>query len=399
MIMLTQSIKCRDYLASPVLKKREFASFNWNEARRILGMSPQAESIIWGNNYYYKTGTEVTQCKNIAYKDVWKGANNFFEFNLRQQCTSPVYKTSNQYLTHTENVFSFVRDPMARFISAYRTVASRTFRSCCDENLRLKSGCVLRGVSCNILSGNELGLTEIILTKWINSEQMSYYFKHFDLMTTFLYSTLPYPKMVGRLECVNHDYDRICSALSCPQELITYDKLNEDLGHHESSLDINHFGTHLLWFLENNTKWKKAIQKLLYLDYECFQFDSDCEFDPPPSPSPPPPFFTPVPFTPPPPHSPPVSFTPPPPPLPSVPFPPNSPPLPSAPFPPNSPPLSPSPYSPSPPLSPPIPSFPLSIKMSISYETIHILLFIVSCFLPIFLFLKILKITTRYEKI
>ena len=125
------SSQCRTFINGNDTIKNSIGGDIWNEARRELGL----HSIDKSSNimYYFKHAhTEQTKCSNspLEYKDIWKCGNDFFQFNLRDNCHSVV---SHGMQPHDSFVFSFVRNPFDRFESAYREVAYRIHVNLCKN--------------------------------------------------------------------------------------------------------------------------------------------------------------------------------------------------------------------------------------------------------------------------
>jgi hypothetical protein len=344
--------ECRAFWGADDVSKRRRAAQAWNAARAALGKPALSEATVWQTGFFDVESVEVTHCaaSSMAYKDVWKAGNNFFQYNLQRSCGAHVSTTPPADLS---SVFSFVREPFGRFVSAYREVAARIYQHKCADGAAASTRVGVSDVTCADMapgSGAAARVAEAILQHFLDGHHFTYLYGHFSLMSAFLFTHAPYPRFVGRLECIESDWARLCREHECPAALNDVSKLSADLGQHEeTSNDVYGHGVGLEDLFRSKPAWRVAVERLVAIDTACFDFDAQCVHHPPPSPAPPPPL--PVAVPPPSSPSPPLPS----PPLPSPPLP--SPPLPSPPLP--SPPLPPLPPLPSPPPLPASPPRPL----------------------------------------
>jgi hypothetical protein len=371
--------ECRRFFDASEGAQKTAAAVVWNDARRTLGLSPVDEDTVWNTHFFHKGYVEVTRCASapLTYKDVWKGGNNFFQFNMEQKCAARRWSP-----WETAYVFSFVRNPFDHFVSAYREVAQRIRDIMCDGKPRT-TALEMGDLTCGDVTEakDTERIAERILLHFLDGRKASYFYDHFSLMSAFLFSAAPFPSFVGRLECVADDWNAMCAAAPgrCPAALQTYDALSHDLGRHDqSSHDAFGYGAGFEALLRTKPQWRRAVEQLVALDVACFDMHTDCTYYPPPMPLPPPPLppspppsllppTTPPPLSPPPTTPPPLS---PPPtlPPPSLP-PPPSPPPPTIPPPTIPPPSLPPPTLPPPSLPPPSPPPPTTPPPSLPPPT------------------------------
>lgn len=130
---LTFQGACKDFWGAPLQTQQERAAKMWNAARASVGLGTMSAQAVWALPYFHLRA-EVNTCADgsLSYKDVWKAANNFFQHNLEQKCdarrggVSPASSAG-----HRPFLFSYIRDPRARFVSAYREVTFRIYKSHC----------------------------------------------------------------------------------------------------------------------------------------------------------------------------------------------------------------------------------------------------------------------------
>jgi len=322
--------ECRSFWSADEAGKRRRAARVWNGARAALGKDALSESTVWQTGFFAVERVEVSQCHDsFAYKDVWKAGNDFFQFNLQRSCGAHV---SVSPTTDLGSVFSFVREPFGRFVSAYREVAARIYQAMCAGGATLTRVGVA-DVTCAQMapgSGAAMRVAEAVLEHFLDGQHFTYLYGHFSLMSAFLFTHTPYPRFVGRLECIETDWPRMCREHGCPATLNEVSKLSTDLGQHtDTSNDVYGHGAGLEALFESHPMWRIAVQQLVSLDVACFDFETQCVHHPPPSPQPPPPSPQPPPSPAPPPPSP----APPPPPSPQPPPSPAPPPPSPAPLP------------------------------------------------------------------
>ena len=111
-------------------------------------------------------------------------------------------------------------------------------------------------------------------------------FKHLALMSGWLYGAPPYPRFLGRLECLPDDWVRLCATGSCPDSIQNYSAPTHQ---HPTSSDPFGHGAALLAFFEHDARpWRKAIELLYKLDRDCFGlgpgWSAGCATTPPPRP-------------------------------------------------------------------------------------------------------------------
>ena len=291
----------------------------WNAAREAVGLEPFSIDKVWNSFYFHPATVERTWCSDgsLAYKDVWKGANNFFQRNLNNLCNgssvawafpSPDHPLAMWVAAREEPngvLFSYVRDPVSRFASAYREVAFRLAKGAgCLEGFNstliynLDSGVpqkrkeVLRGVNTSIkgftcgdfdqANGRLEALAEAILIDLLNGNPRMMY-KHFAPMSAFLFANPPYPSFFGRLECIQDDWKRLCSKRAkCPPSLAKYEDLSLEYGQHPvTSGDVYGYGAGLAALRKSKPQWDVAIHHLTALDNACFDTYTQCRERPP----------------------------------------------------------------------------------------------------------------------
>ena len=295
----------------------------WNDARGLLGLPPLSVDEVWRGDFFSLDEVEKTTCDGFTYKDNWKCGNNFFQFNLRDKCDAVTTTSEDE----SEFVFSFVRDPLERFESAYREVAMWIYDLRCETPSTVLPE---YNLTCAALRDPDMlhVYAERVLLHFLDAHTYSFVYKHFALQSTFLLSTSPRPRWVGRLECAAREWSSMCREVACPHSLQTYADLDKTLGGHPvSSSDGLHHGEGYRRLLREKPVWQRVISTLVALDYDCFESTCPLPSAPPPSappPSPPPP--SPPPPSPPPPSPPPPSSPPPSAPPPSSPPPPLVPP-------------------------------------------------------------------------
>ena len=117
-------------IAAASTTKLFYATKFWNEVLAELDFM-SVESL--GERNYFKTFFPLERSSGFSYdftyNDIWKCGNNFFQSRLTEYCNSTV---NINKMNNGNFVFSFVRNPMERFISAYREVAFRTTQCCND---------------------------------------------------------------------------------------------------------------------------------------------------------------------------------------------------------------------------------------------------------------------------
>lgn len=228
---------------------------------------------------------------NFVYKIVWKAGNNFFNSNLGLGC-----KTHRVLFAKTHEtgfIFSFVRDPMQHFISGYREATFRTFATCCDPPAvnggvptnkrrafakRCSAGsddCPLYmcKYNCALFAGkNTIDLARAFIYELLDISLFeNFHFLHVALMAGNLFSTPRRPDFIGSLHRLNHDWDRMCATHQCPKTLTNIAKqFNHSVGMHpETSSDLWHHGRGLLRAFKLYPSLRRAVRKMLALDYDC----------------------------------------------------------------------------------------------------------------------------------
>ena len=267
-LTLNYTNQCSKFWDASVQERRTMGARIWNEARQHLHLPPMTEDAIWNTKYFNRPNPELTRCagSRLTYKDVWKGGNNFFQFNMVDKCNA---HTSASYEPFVY-VFSFVRDPLARFVSAYREVSLRAYNKWCT--IAHPGSVPIPGVSCTDFEDATRAeyLALKILTHFLNGYNLSYYYEHFILESAFLLTTPPYPSFVGRLECVEDDWARLCSNGVCPSGVSAYDKLDLHMGQHvKSSGDVYGHGLGLEQLMARNPNVRRAIERLVAPDVAC----------------------------------------------------------------------------------------------------------------------------------
>ena len=285
--------RCRVFVNGTSETRASIALDTINRARAHL-LLPNATHLTAQQQFFVQLpGAEVTGCEGdtLFYKDVWKGANNFFQFSMEQKCGGRPNRDPR-----AAPVFSFVRDPMERFASAYREVLYRTKRGKCTMGHDVNSF-----LPCDLLESSNLSssytLAELTLHALIEGSPMDEG-KHFSLMAAFLFTRPPYPTWIGRLACIEEDYNNMCAALSCPAAIDDYSKMIilDGGGHADSSRDPFRYEAGLHRYLLQHPRWNEALRILYELDVDCFRIKDDaCVLYPPsppplspPSPPPPP---------------------------------------------------------------------------------------------------------------
>ena len=160
---LDESSHCGTFYGSNTSSRALQGRAMWNEARALLGLPALGEERI-PPEFFSLPHAYITMCSNtslykhrqktLAYKDVWKAGNNFFRGTLErsgQLCSDRDNDHSrNTEPMHGQLLFSFVRDPFARFVSGYREVAYRILTEhCADGN----------GTALNAAGGKTSNLT------------------------------------------------------------------------------------------------------------------------------------------------------------------------------------------------------------------------------------------------
>ena len=314
---LDESSHCGTFYGSNTESRALQGRAMWNEARSLLGLPALGEERIPPE--FFSPPAYITMCSNtslykhrqktLAYKDVWKAGNNFFRGTLErsgQSCSDRDNDHShNTEPMHGQLLFSFVRDPFARFVSGYREVAYRILtQHCADGNGTAlnAAGGKTSNLTCSDLhpeNGRLQYAAEQLLYLWLGGTTTqdkhhddlcstgSCQFKHLALMSGWLYGAPPYPRFLGRLECLPDDWVRLCATGSCPDSIQNYSAPTHQ---HPTSSDPFGHGAALLAFFEHDARpWRKAIELLYKLDRDCFGLGpgwsaDHCATTPPPRP-------------------------------------------------------------------------------------------------------------------
>ena len=275
---------CSSFWDGSLATRQLNATRIWNDARGLLDLPPLGVDEVWRSDFFSLDEVEKTTCDGFTYKDNWKCGNDFFQFNLRDKCNA-VTTTSED---GSEFVFSFVRDPLERFESAYREVAMWIYDLRCEMPTTVLPE---YNLTCAALRDPDMlhVYAERVLLHFLDAHTYRFVYKHFALQSTFLLSTSPRPRWVGRLECAAEEWGRMCREFTCPESLQRYADLDKTLGRHPvSSSDGLHHGEGYRRLLREKPVWKRVISTLVALDNDCFDFTC------PPSPASPPSFAPPA---------------------------------------------------------------------------------------------------------
>ena len=272
--------RCRDFYSASTAARRATAAQIWNAARHEVSLAPLGEETIWRLPYFHVENVHSAVCADdasIAYKTVWKGGNHFFHTNLAESCNA----STELLVDRTRSLlFSFVRDPAARFVSAYREVAYRLRTLACDAGGIGAAADALSqmALDCEDFRRQPVEVAEGILRHFLDGYQLpNGLYRHFALMSAFLLSSPPYPDFFGRLECAEGDWARMCRRTRCPAALDAYTKLNQSLGEHpRTSGDPSGYGAALEALLRARPRWAAAVERLIALDVACFDTCTLC---------------------------------------------------------------------------------------------------------------------------
>ena len=185
--------KCKSFVYGSEIEKKSIALSYWNEARNILSMDNLNIEKVW-NTDFFNIDKEKSNCGVITYKDTYKCANNFIQFNMVNKCNAHVYKSNDNYKVTDSTVFTFVREPLKHFESAYREVAWQFLAKC----IHLPNNAHPYGLStiiCADLKSAQQSekVARAILTDFLNGNKREWLYDHFSLMTAFSFSKFPYP--------------------------------------------------------------------------------------------------------------------------------------------------------------------------------------------------------------
>lgn len=237
----------------------------WNSI--LTSLSFNTVNNISEKNYFntfFPVERSTCEYYNFTYNDVWKCGNNFFQKKLENFCNSKVDVSEHN---NGDFVFSFVRNPMKRFESAYREVAFRTTHECCTDGTWKCN--FPQQISCDKLS-NTTNLAIELLTKLFTDFGGNYHNAHFVSMQAFLEKNSPPVRFIGRLECLERDWKIMCSKFYCPEKLLNYKNMLRTISdyndHYESSNDVYGHGKGLRVLFMKNKKWFNAVKKLVSYD-------------------------------------------------------------------------------------------------------------------------------------
>ena len=263
----------------------------WKEARQEVGLllpSNPPHYLFESHPFSDIVSCSPSSTSSLAYKEVWKNGNNFFEHNLYRLCNARRHPGRiDTFQRRDVLLFSFVRDPFSRFVSAYREVVFRYYRRSCRPGVSDKTKTRKRTRQAKTIPGfpSCSEMRNANQSSLVARKVLTYFFSgshipeelHFALQSAFLLSRPPYPSFYGRLERQEEEWKRLCRlpsprkglSSSCNPSVL----LDTRVGvHKETSSDSMSHGKGLLHLLKTEPKWRRGIDVLLRMDRSCFSF-------------------------------------------------------------------------------------------------------------------------------
>jgi hypothetical protein len=343
---------CRDFFEAESHSQRRALVINtWQAARRIAGMAPlrdpdgfwrRGEAML-ARFYETSTGLHITNTPwmsahrcglatnvSFGYLENWKCGNNMISGNLDAICGSKLPRVESslkvtiqklffergtpmkQYVRQRTarragtprdpQIFTFVREPLKRFIDGYTESTLRTHLTCCEgasherptelytpsnprdhapprqeggsSPTRLPT-CGTRVCPEEVLQNSTSLAREFVYALldadlqilW-SSRQVYFQDIHYYPQAGFLRAGI-HPAHIGRLETLREDWDRIAAAVGLPG----HSAFDERKGRHVDT-HRDKYGRRgaLERLLEDEPNLRDALVRLLDIDYECFGY-------------------------------------------------------------------------------------------------------------------------------
>ena len=247
-------MECNTFWGLPLIQKQAYMDSVFREACQHVGLTSCRSPPL----FYSHSNHVTTTCGGVTYKDLWKGGNNFFQFNIEKKCRSTV---SHSRPKNGGRTFTFVREPLSHFVSGYREAV---WRNCVEEEKKQRE-------ECSLLYRNGTEIAKRAIYTVLRGSFWPW-FVHLSLMGSYVFEGAVVPSYIGKLETVERDYDSICRKMNCPPEIGKYSLLDKTLGHHRTSEDEQGLSKKMLSLLATEKGYMKAVTRILALDYSCFNY-------------------------------------------------------------------------------------------------------------------------------
>ena len=280
-------------------KKKLYLS-QWNGARHVAGLPPLRLSQRSGFvSAFYTVSTQHAaifaptgacgENQPWAYIEMWKAGNMMIRANIDSRCSKklltrvPARSSAARQALLDDNGsslgFTFVREPLAQFVSGYGESTWRTLTHCCMRNVDNKTAASLKRRAANFkcdvcphrseLRSRQLAneflqlVLDADMSRLFTAQQVGVQCMHFFPMANMY--QLWQPTSVFHLEALHSDWSTINSSFGLGE-------LQSNLGKHPSSKDPFGRRTALGELLASAPHLQAAIACLLFFDYTCFGY-------------------------------------------------------------------------------------------------------------------------------